>query len=106
MEKIKVKDSVGAVLIHDMTQIISGVTKGPRFRKGHVIQAEDFPPSICSLRACLPENACRALTFDHKEKNLSQDKNPVIFHYSLFLYIKRHHDFRTMSCIELYNVPN
>jgi len=40
MEKIK---AVGAILIHDMTQIIPGVVKGPRFRKGHVIQAEDIP---------------------------------------------------------------
>ncbi|ODA42024.1 molybdopterin-binding protein [Desulfosporosinus sp. BG] len=43
MEKIKVKDSVGAVLIHDMTQIIPGVIKGPRFRKGHIVREEDIP---------------------------------------------------------------
>lgn len=43
MEKIKVQDSVGAVLIHDMTQIIPGAVKGPRFRKGHIVQEEDIP---------------------------------------------------------------
>jgi molybdenum cofactor synthesis domain-containing protein len=43
MEKIKVQDSVGSILIHDMTQIIPGVVKGPRFRKGHVVQKEDIP---------------------------------------------------------------
>lgn len=43
MEKIKVQDAVGAILIHDMTQIIPGVFKGPRFRKGHVVQEEDIP---------------------------------------------------------------
>jgi len=43
MEKIIVQDSVGAILIHDMTQIIPGVIKGPRFRKGHVIREEDIP---------------------------------------------------------------
>jgi molybdenum cofactor synthesis domain-containing protein len=43
MEKIKVQDSVGAVLIHDMTQIIPGVNKDARFRKGHIIQEEDIP---------------------------------------------------------------
>ncbi|AFM40894.1 molybdopterin biosynthesis enzyme [Desulfosporosinus acidiphilus SJ4] len=43
MEKIKVQDAVGAVLIHDMTEIIPGVTKGPRFRKGHIIREEDIP---------------------------------------------------------------
>jgi molybdenum cofactor synthesis domain-containing protein len=43
MKKIRVQDSVGAVLIHDMTQIIPGVMKGPRFRKGHVVREEDIP---------------------------------------------------------------
>ena len=43
MEKIKVQDAVGAILIHDMTQIIPGVVKGPRFRKGHVVREEDIP---------------------------------------------------------------
>lgn len=43
MEKIKVQDAVGAILIHDMTQIIPGVMKGPRFRKGHVVREEDIP---------------------------------------------------------------
>ncbi|SDH36832.1 molybdopterin-binding protein [Desulfosporosinus hippei] len=42
MEKIKVKDSVGTILIHDMTQIIPGVSKGPRFRKGHMVRDEDI----------------------------------------------------------------
>ncbi len=43
MEKIKVQDSVGTILIHDMTQIIPGVAKGPRFRKGHLVREEDIP---------------------------------------------------------------
>ena len=46
MEKIKVQDSIGAILIHDMTQIIPGVIKGPRFRKGHVVREEDIPVLI------------------------------------------------------------
>ena len=43
MKKIKVQEAVGATLIHDITQIIPGVYKGPRFRKGHVVQKEDIP---------------------------------------------------------------
>ncbi|WP_425801749.1 molybdopterin-binding protein [Desulfitobacterium sp. Sab5] len=43
MEKIRVEDAVGAVLVHDMTQIIPGETKDARFRKGHVVQEEDIP---------------------------------------------------------------
>lgn len=43
MQKIRVEDAVGAVLLHDMTQIIPGQSKGPRFRKGHVVNKEDIP---------------------------------------------------------------
>lgn len=43
MDKIRVQDSVGTILLHDMTQIIPGVAKGPRFRKGHVVRDEDIP---------------------------------------------------------------
>lgn len=42
MKKINVQDAVGSVLIHDMTQIIPGKGKGPRFRKGHVVREEDI----------------------------------------------------------------
>lgn len=43
MKEIKTVDAVGHVLCHDMTQIIPGVTKDARFRKGHVVQPEDIP---------------------------------------------------------------
>ena len=43
MKRIKTEDAVGQVLCHDMTQIIPGVTKDARFRKGHVVTAEDIP---------------------------------------------------------------
>ncbi len=43
MKLIKTEDAVGHVLVHDMTQIIPGVSKGPRFRKGHVVKEEDIP---------------------------------------------------------------
>ncbi|WP_367565213.1 molybdopterin-binding protein [Lacrimispora sp.] len=43
MKKIKTVDAVGQVLCHDMTQIIPGVTKDARFRKGHVVTEEDVP---------------------------------------------------------------
>lgn len=41
--KIKTEDALGHVIGHDMTQIIKGVTKDARFRKGHVVAAEDIP---------------------------------------------------------------
>ena len=43
MREIKVEDAVGHVLCHDMTQIVPGKFKGPRFRKGHVVTADDVP---------------------------------------------------------------
>lgn len=43
MKLIKTEDAVGHVLCHDMTQIIKGVTKDARFRKGHIVTEEDIP---------------------------------------------------------------
>lgn len=43
MKEIKVEESVGQVLGHDITQIIPGVKKGPVFKKGHIIKEEDIP---------------------------------------------------------------
>ena len=43
MKEVKTQDAVGHVLCHDMTQIIPGVTKDARFRKGHIVQPEDIP---------------------------------------------------------------
>ena len=43
MKEMRTEDAVGQILCHDLTQIIRGVTKDARFRKGHVIQAEDIP---------------------------------------------------------------
>ena len=43
MKLIKTEDAVGHVLCHDLTQIIKGVTKDARFRKGHIVTEEDIP---------------------------------------------------------------
>ena len=43
MKLIKTKNAVGHVLCHDLTQIIPGQFKGARFRKGHIVTAEDIP---------------------------------------------------------------
>lgn len=43
MKEMKTVDAVGQVLCHDITQIIKDVSKGPVFRKGHVIKKEDIP---------------------------------------------------------------
>lgn len=43
MKLINTKDAVGHVICHDITQIIPGIVKDARFRKGHVVTAEDIP---------------------------------------------------------------
>lgn len=43
MASIPVHEAVGSVLCHDITGIVPGVSKGPAFRKGHVVVEEDVP---------------------------------------------------------------
>ena len=43
MKMIKVEDSIGCILSHDVTQIIPGEFKGRLFKKGHIIKEEDIP---------------------------------------------------------------
>ena len=42
MKKIRIEEAVGMVLGHDVTQIIPGKYKGPRFKRGHKIKKEDI----------------------------------------------------------------
>ena len=42
MKKVNVRDAVGMVLCHDITQIIPGKFKGRAFQKGYIIQEEDI----------------------------------------------------------------
>lgn len=43
MRLVKTEEALGHVLCHDMTQIIPGVSKDARFRKGHIVTEEDIP---------------------------------------------------------------
>lgn len=43
MRKVRIEEAVGMILGHDVTQIIPGRYKGPRFKKGHCIRDEDIP---------------------------------------------------------------
>ena len=43
MKEIETRKAVGHVLCHNLTQIIPGQYKGPRFRKGHVVTEADIP---------------------------------------------------------------
>jgi len=43
MKTVPVQEAIGMVLCHDMTKIVPGESKGPAFKKGHVISEEDIP---------------------------------------------------------------
>ena len=43
LKTIRVQDAVGSVLCHDITRIVPGESKGPVFRKGHIVTEADIP---------------------------------------------------------------
>ncbi|NCB73302.1 MAG: molybdopterin-binding protein [Clostridia bacterium] len=43
MKLVNTTEAVGHILCHDLTQIIPGVSKDARFRKGHTVTDEDIP---------------------------------------------------------------
>ena len=43
MKLVRTEDAAGQVLCHDITQIIKGVSKGPVFKKGHIVTEADIP---------------------------------------------------------------
>jgi len=53
MKQIPTEHAVGHILCHDLTQIIPGVTKDARFRKGHVVTEEDIPVLLSMGKAHL-----------------------------------------------------
>jgi molybdenum cofactor synthesis domain-containing protein len=46
VKSVPVHDAVGMVLCHDVTRIVPGHSKGPAFRKGHIISAQDIGPLL------------------------------------------------------------
>jgi molybdopterin biosynthesis enzyme len=43
MKAIPVQEAVGTVLCHDITRIVPGQSKGPAFRRGHIVMEKDIP---------------------------------------------------------------
>jgi len=41
MKTISVQESIGTLLAHDLTQILPGIYKGSRFKKGYMVKSED-----------------------------------------------------------------
>jgi hypothetical protein len=52
LKRKTIKEAVGTVLAHDITEIRQGEFKGPAFKKGHIIREED----ICHLQRLGKEN--------------------------------------------------
>jgi hypothetical protein len=42
VKSVSVHDAIGMVLCHDVTRIVPGHNKGPAFKKGHIITAQDI----------------------------------------------------------------
>ena len=42
LKVIPVEEAVGLPLAHDITEIVPGKHKGPAFRRGHIVRAEDI----------------------------------------------------------------
>lgn len=43
MQAVPVQNSIGMVLCHDITRIVPGESKGPAFKKGHIVTEKDIP---------------------------------------------------------------
>ena len=43
LKVISVEEAIGHPLAHDITEIVPGKHKGPAFRRGHIVRAEDIP---------------------------------------------------------------
>lgn len=67
MKTIPVKEAVGTVLCHDITRIVPGQSKGPAFRRGHVVQPEDIP-------ALLDIGKAHLYVFDPKDGYVHEDE--------------------------------
>lgn len=66
MKAIPVEQSVGTVLCHDITRIVVGESKGPAFRRGHVVTDEDIPTLLDIGKANL-------YVFDPKDGYVHED---------------------------------
>jgi hypothetical protein len=43
MIKLSIEKALGKPLAHDITRIVPGKSKGPGFKKGHVLTVDDVP---------------------------------------------------------------
>jgi len=46
MHSLPIHQAVGCVLAHDVTRIVPGRSKGPAFKKGHIVREQDIEPLL------------------------------------------------------------
>jgi len=67
MKAIPVEEAVGTVLCHDITRIVPGETKGPAFRRGHIVTLDD-------IQALLNIGKANLYVFDPKDGYVHEDE--------------------------------
>jgi molybdenum cofactor synthesis domain-containing protein len=67
MKAIPVEEAVGAVLCHDITRIVPGETKGPAFRRGHIVTHDD-------IQALLNIGKANLYVFDPRDGYVHEDE--------------------------------
>ncbi len=67
MKAIPVEEAVGTVLCHDITRIIPGETKGPAFRRGHIVTPRD-------IQALLDIGKANLYVFDPRDGYVHEDE--------------------------------
>lgn len=67
MKAIPVEESVGTVLCHDITRIVPGETKGPAFRRGHIVTQDD-------IQALLNIGKANLYVFDPRDGYVHEDE--------------------------------
>jgi molybdenum cofactor synthesis domain-containing protein len=70
MKAIPVEQAVGTVLCHDITRIVPGESKGPAFRRGHVVTDQDIPMLLDIGKANL-------YVFDLKDGYVHEDEAAI-----------------------------
>ncbi|ONI47667.1 molybdopterin-binding protein [Candidatus Epulonipiscioides saccharophilum] len=75
MKQISVREAVGTILCHDITQIIKDVRKGVLFKKGHIIESKDIP--------ILLENGKEHIYVWEKDESMLHENEAAEILYSL-----------------------
>ena len=87
MRVIAVEEAVGTVLCHDITRIVPGESKGPAFRKGHVVRPEDVSELLRlgkeHLYVAQTQHSCHQVSSSFEQVSGCQGHDKYIKNFSL-----------------------